>query len=367
MLVDKGACLGVVQEIASPPCICRHMLDRQCRNYDARIYAKQQAGQLPAELSRVASAMSLRDHLASGEVTGRLAGLEAFVLPFQPQLILLVLLCFLVPPPTSSSAWVLAILAGHPPLIFPRTFKLALLGRPHPLPLLLCFGHRFVVNVLQPAKVATLLCLVGRGQAPLEHLEPDISPEQPPAHVDGADDPVVEVPPMHVDSDVAVQDIIGQPLEGFARERLRGLSEVCAFGRVDTCEADRDLYYRSTEGQFAVRRRQNGPRLSHSAVHEFLLLRRYLPQPPPASRFPAGSMKQAKIIAVADTGDPAEERPAAAAEEGRRHERSAGDSAKVVGVQLQRPEPYERHDNDRSPLLGRGELVEGARAQRVGP
>lgn len=103
---------------------------------------------------------------------------------------------------------------------------------------------------------------------------------------------------------------------------------------------------------------------AYRAIFELLPRLWNLSQPSPAHSLAARRVEQVEVVSVPDAGDLAKDAPVA--DEGRPHKGGTGDSAEVIGVQLQGPETREGEEDHGRPLLGRSEVLFGI-AYRVDP
>ena len=126
-------------------------------------------------------------------------------------------------------------------LVLSRALKLAWLARPHALSFPLSLGLRLFVDLLHAPKLGPGFCFIRRRQSAFDHLQAHVLSEQEPPHIDRRHDSLVLVSLVDVGSDVAVEDVVGQPVESFGCEWLCWLSKMGAFGSVNTGDADGNL------------------------------------------------------------------------------------------------------------------------------
>lgn len=118
---------------------------------------------------------------------------------------------------------------------------------PNPQLLRFRLGLGRFVFLLEAAKLGAGFRLVSGSQAPLEHLEADIAPEQEAPYKHGCDDAVVLVALVYSGAYPLAQNVMGEPVERFGSVGLRCLSEVRAFGGVNARQSNGNLQRGSSE------------------------------------------------------------------------------------------------------------------------
>ena len=101
-----------------------------------------------------------------------------------------------------------------------------------------------LVLSLQAAELRARLRLVGRREPHLQHLQADVTADEEPPHEDGGYDPVILIAPVYLGAHPPPQYVVREPGQRIGREGLGRPSEVGAFWRIDTGDADRYLFRR---------------------------------------------------------------------------------------------------------------------------
>jgi hypothetical protein len=122
-----------------------------------------------------------------------------------------------------------------PCLVIPWTLIVFHLPAPHAQFLLLRHFLRLPVCLFKFPKFSTHLCLVDSSQSGLEHLLPDISLEEKPAHPNCGHYTFVLISFVDIGSHPPIHDVAFQPFEGFGGVRLGRLAKVCCLWRIDSC------------------------------------------------------------------------------------------------------------------------------------
>lgn len=139
-----------------------------------------------------------------------------------------------------------------PDLIVPRTLIILCLPRPHPQFLPLRYRFCLSVFLFQVPKLGTRFGFINSCQPCLQHLIPNIFPEEEPPYPYCGYHPLILIPLVDIRPYAAVCDVVCQPGEGFVGVWLCRLAEMCSFRRVDSRQADVYLCPKSAPLECAV-------------------------------------------------------------------------------------------------------------------